>query len=192
MGVLEVHTWGSKNKQVERPDRLTFDIDPDPAVPWPLVIEAAKTIKERLADIGLGAFIKTTGGKGFHVVVPIAPKGEWDEIKEFSRLIVETIVQESPDRYVSTMSKAARKNKIYIDYLRNARGATAVAAYSTRARKNAPVSVPLRWEELKVLTRPDRYNVHNLPDRLSRLRKDPWTDYESARRALSLKMKKNL
>jgi bifunctional non-homologous end joining protein LigD len=192
MGVLEIHTWGSRADRLEQPDRLTFDLDPDAGLPWPRVIDAARELRRRLADLGLSGFPKTTGGKGLHVVVPLTPRGNWDEVKEFCRSVAESIARDAPDRYLATMSKAKRKGKIFIDYLRNGRGATAVAAYSTRARFGAPVSVPIRWEELASGIRPDHFTVRNLRDRLSRLRNDPWADYEAARRPIKAAMKKQL
>jgi bifunctional non-homologous end joining protein LigD len=195
IGVLEFHTWGSRSDRLEYPDRLTFDLDPDPDLPWKQLIDAARTMRLRLADLGLCAFVKTTGGKGLHVVVPIARRNRWEEIKEFCKKVAESMVREAPELYTSTMSKAKRKRKIFIDYLRNTRGATSVAAYSTRARPGAPVSTPLRWEELSSEIRSDHFTVRNLPEQLSRLKrlkKDPWEDYEKARRPITAKVKKKL
>jgi bifunctional non-homologous end joining protein LigD len=191
MGVLEIHTWGSRSDRIEQPDRLTFDLDPDPALPWKRTIEAARRLRRKLAGLGLNGFVKTTGGKGLHVVVPIVRKYEWDEIKEFSKGVAEQMTREAPDRYLATMSKAKRKGKTFIDYLRNARGATAVAAYSTRARSGAPVSTPLAWEEVAGV-RPDEFNVRNLSRRLARLKKDPWKNYETARRPITAAMMKEV
>jgi hypothetical protein len=187
MGTLELHTWGSRTDRIERPDRLTFDLDPDPTLPWEQLIDGAYKLRERLSDLGLSAFVKTTGGKGLHVVAPIARRHGWEDIKEFSKMVAESVVREAPERYTSVMSKTRRKGKIFIDYLRNARGATAVAAYSTRARPGAPVSVPLGWEELSPGLRSDHFTVRNLSQRLSRLRKDPWENYEAARRPITEK-----
>lgn len=192
MGVLELHTWGSRSDQVERPDRLTFDLDPDPTLPWKQLIEAAQKVRTRLSDLGLAAFVKTTGGKGLHVVVPLARKHDWGEVKGFSKMVAESIVRESPERYTATMSKAKRKGKVFIDYLRNVRGATTVAAYSTRALSGAPVSVPLRWEELGPGLRSDHFTVRNLSQRLARQRQDPWEGYEAARRPITAAMRKEL
>ena len=191
MGVLELHTWGARQERIERPDRLIFDLDPDPAVSWQGLREAAQRLRSRLSDVGLGAFVKTTGGKGLHVVVPIAPKQSWDFAKEFSKAVAESTVREAPDRYIATMSKAKRKGKIFIDYLRNARTATAICAYSTRARSSAPVSVPLRWEELSKDVRTE-FTIRNVPQRLTRLRQDPWEEYEAARTAITRSMMKRM
>ena len=190
MGVLEIHTWGSRVDRIEQPDRLTFDLDPDAEMPWARVIEAARALRRKLAGLGLNAFAKTTGGKGLHVVVPIVRKYRWDEIKPFCKSLAESMTREEPEHYLATMSKAKRKGKIFIDYLRNGRGATAVAAYSTRAKSGAPVSTPVTWEEVAAGIRPDQFNVRNLAGRLSSLRKDPWENYESSRRPITAAMMK--
>jgi bifunctional non-homologous end joining protein LigD len=192
MGVLEIHTWGSRVDRIEQPDRLTFDLDPDAELPWARVIEAARALRRKLAGLGLNAFVKTTGGKGLHIVVPIVRKYRWDEIKPFCKSLAESMTREEPERYLATMSKAKRKGKIFIDYLRNGRGATAVAAYSTRAKSGAPVSAPVSWEEVAAGIRPDQFNVRNLAGRLSRLRKDPWENYESSRRSITAAMMKEV
>lgn len=192
MGVLEIHTWGSRADRIEQPDRLTFDLDPDAELPWARVIEAARALRRKLAGLGLNAFAKTTGGKGLHIVVPIVRKYRWDEIKPFCKSLAESMTREEPERYLATMSKAKRKGKIFIDYLRNGRGATAVAAYSTRAKSGAPVSAPVTWEEVAAGIRPDQFNVRNLAGRLSRLRKDPWENYESSRRPITAAMMKEI
>ena len=138
MGVLELHTWGSRAPRLERPDRMTFDLDPGPEVTWDQIQQGAALLRAHLKDLDLGAFVKTTGGKGLHVVVPIAPEQSWDFVKDFSRALAESIVREEPNRYTATMSKAKRRGKIFIDYLRNSRTATAVCAYSARARPAPP------------------------------------------------------
>lgn len=171
---------------------MTFDLDPDAELPWARVIEAARALRRKLAGLGLNAFAKTTGGKGLHVVVPIVRKYRWDEIKPFCKSLAESMTREEPERYLATMSKAKRKGKIFIDYLRNGRGATAVAAYSTRAKSRAPVSTPVTWEEVAAGIRPDQFNLRNLAGRLSRLRKDPWENYESSRRPITAAMMEEL
>jgi bifunctional non-homologous end joining protein LigD len=184
IGVLEMHTWGSRQERLEQPDRMIFDLDPDPALPWKLVKEAAQALRGRLRDLGLVPFVKTTGGKGLHVVVPIVPEQGWDHVKSFAKKIAEHMAAQAPQRYIATMSKAKRAGKIFIDYLRNARTATAVCAYSSRARAGAPVSVPLRWEELATDVRGDYFTIRNAPQRLRRLSRDPWNGYEEARAPL--------
>lgn len=184
MGVLEIHTWGSRAEKVEQPNQLIFDLDPDVGLPWRRVIEAARKLHRRLGELGLEAFVKTTGGKGLHVVVPIVAEEKWDTVKQFTKDVAESMAREAPDDYLTNMSKSKRAGKIFIDYLRNARGATAVAAYSTRARAGAPVSVPIRWEELTEKLRPDGFNLRNIRQRLKALRKDPWRDFENSRRSI--------
>jgi bifunctional non-homologous end joining protein LigD len=184
MGVLEIHTWGCRADHVEEPDQLIFDLDPDVDLPWRSVIEAARRLRGRIRELGLESFVKTTGGKGLHVVVPIVPEERWDTVKQFTKDVAESIAREAPDRYLTTMSKAQRTGRLFIDYLRNGRGATAVAAYSTRARAGAPVSAPLRWEELSEKLRPDAFTVRNLRQRLKALRRDPWEKFQASRRSI--------
>ena len=192
MGVLELHTWGCTIDQMDRPDRLIFDLDPDPEISWEALKQAAQSLGAYLSDLGLSSFVKTTGSTGLHVVVPLVPKIDWDTAKEFSRQIAQHMVRQAPDRYTATMSKAKRRGKIYIDYLRNAKTATAVAAYSTRARVGAPVSVPLRWDELGADIRGNYFNLRNTPERLSLIGKDPWHDYEKSRRPITAALIKKL
>jgi bifunctional non-homologous end joining protein LigD len=192
MGVLEIHTWGASADRLETPDRMIFDLDPDPAVEWGATLQAARLVRRRLSDLGLASFVKTTGGKGLHVVVPLLGRNDWSEVREFARGLAEAVVRESPQRYTAVMSKAKRRGKIFIDYLRNVRGASAVAAYSTRAKPGAPVSTPLRWEELKPSVRSDSFTVRKLPSRLSRTRSDPWKDYEAARATITAAMRRGL
>ncbi|HSK29197.1 MAG TPA: non-homologous end-joining DNA ligase [Candidatus Limnocylindria bacterium] len=192
IGVLEIHTWGSTAKRIERPDRLTFDLDPDPNLPWRIVRQATGELGARLAEVGLSGFVKTTGGKGLHVVVSIKPTLDWDRAKAFSKAVAESMVADTPELYVATMSKSKRAGKIFIDYLRNGRSATAICAYSTRARAGAPVAVPLRWDELKADLREDHFNIRNVPARLRQLRQDPWDDFEPRRRSITAAMRKRL
>lgn len=187
-GVLEFHVWGSRTDAIERPDRMVFDLDPDPTVAWPSVIEAALSMRDVLDDLGLQSFVKTTGGKGLHVVVPLERRQSWDDAKEFSRLVATRVAQRAPERYTLTMSKAARRGKIYLDFHRNGRGATWIAPYSTRARNGAPVSMPLGWDELQNVRSADYYTVTNTPRRLAALKQDPWADIGSVRQSLTKKM----
>jgi bifunctional non-homologous end joining protein LigD len=188
MGVLELHTWGAKRDKLDRPDRMILDLDPDPAVPWKSVIEGAQLLRTLLDELGLASFVKTTGGKGLHVVVPLQRAHSWDEVKSFSKALADHLVRMIPERFIANMSKKQRKGKIYVDYLRNAKGATAVAAYSTRSKPDAPVSVPLGWDELSVDLRSDHFTVANLPDRLRHLRKDPWLEYDNVKQRITRKM----
>jgi bifunctional non-homologous end joining protein LigD len=184
LGILEIHTWNSVVEHLERPNRVVFDLDPGPGVPWTRVIEGARLIRERLLALGLESFVKTTGGKGLHVVVPLSPGPTWDEGAEFARRLAESVAREDPRGYVSHMAKSARQGKIFIDYLRNVRGATSVAAYSTRAKAQAPVSVPLGWDELSPAIKSDHYTIANLPRRLAGLKTDPWAKYWTTRQRL--------
>ena len=173
-GVVEIHPWGSTVDHLEKPDRLIFDLDPGENVPWTAVIEAARDVRDRLIALGLQSFVKTSGGKGLHVVVPVEPEAAWDDVKMFTTTVAATMAKERSDRYVSTIAKRARGAHIFIDYLRNGRGATAVAAYSTRASPRASVSTPLDWDELSPGLRSDHFTVGNLLHRLSSLKQDPW------------------
>ncbi|HEV7669741.1 MAG TPA: DNA ligase D [Thermoanaerobaculia bacterium] len=182
-GVLELHGWGALIDDVERPDRLVFDLDPDPSVPWPRVIETAELVRGGLTDLGLESFVQTTGGKGLHVVSPLKRGRPWEEVKDFARAFAERLVGIAPDRYISKASKAARTGKIFIDWLRNARGATAIVPYSTRAREGATVATPLSWQELKKAS-PSDFTVATIPARLARLKKDPWEGFWTTRQTI--------
>src|SRR3954447_10100526 len=175
-GVLEIHPWGARIDDVEHPDRIVMDLDPGEGVAWPGVIEGARELRERLKALGLESFVKTTSGKGLHVVLPIAPAADWKTVKAFAKDLADAMERDNPQTYVVTSVKKARTGRIYVDYLRNGRGATAVAAYSTRARPGAPVSTPLAWDELSPAVKPNHFNVSNVPARLERLRHDPWAE----------------
>ena len=192
MGVLEFHTWGAKRDRLDRPDRLIMDLDPDPTVPWIDVIEAAQLVRTLLHELDLECFVKTTGGKGLHIVLPLQRVHTWDEVKAFSKGLADHLVRLIPDRFIANMSKPKRTGKIYVDYLRNAKGATAIAAYSTRARKGAPVSVPLAWDELSADVRSDHFTVANLSARLNGLKLDPWRDYFTLKQKLTRAMNASL
>jgi bifunctional non-homologous end joining protein LigD len=174
LGVLEVHPWGSRAGKLDFPDRLIFDLDPDEAVSWEDLRQAALLVKTLVESIGLAAFLKTTGGKGLHVVVPIEPTVGWEDVKGFSKAVAELLERTFRDRFTSKLLKISRHGKIFIDYLRNAEGATAVAAYSTRAKPNAPVSTPIAWDELSRDVRFAHFNVKNVPARLAKMKNDPW------------------
>ena len=179
-GALEIHPWGSTLTDWERPDTIVMDLDPGEEVAWQSMIEAAKEVRERLAAGGLAAFVKTSGGKGLHVVSPLKPEADWPQVKAFTKQIADAMAADSPIRYVSTIAKAKRKGKILVDYLRNQRGMTAVAAYSTRARPGAAVSMPLEWDELGSGIGPASFTVGNAPARLASLARDPWADFRAA------------
>jgi bifunctional non-homologous end joining protein LigD len=178
--VLEIHPWGSMVGDWERPDMIVMDLDPGPDVAWDDVIVAAEETAERLRRAALVPFVKTSGGKGLHIVCPLVAKAEWPAVKAFTKGIADAMAADAPDRYVSTITKSKRRGKILIDYLRNQRGSTAVAPYSTRARPGAAVSMPLSWEELSPAIGPDYFTVLNVPTRLAALRSDPWADFRRA------------
>ncbi|PYE87871.1 DNA ligase D [Phyllobacterium leguminum] len=177
---LEIHPWGSTVKDWERPDMIIMDLDPGEGVAWNAVIDAALEVRERLDAAGLHPFLKTSGGKGLHVVAPLEPKANWTAVKAFTKSIADAMAADSPKRYVSTITKSKRRGKILIDYLRNQRGATAIAPYSTRARPGAAVSAPLGWEELSPDIGPAYFTVLNMPTRLAALRDDPWESFWDA------------
>ena len=184
MDCLEIHTWNSLADDVERPDRLVFDLDPGPAVPFAQVIEAARLVRASLESLELESFVKNTGSNGLHVVVPLAEPTTWEEGFEFTRQLSLVLVRSRPDRYTIDIPKAGREKKILIDFLRNNRGSTSVAAFSSRARDNASVSVPLAWDELSPKVPSDHFTVQNLPHRLARLRRDPWAGYAKTKQRL--------
>jgi bifunctional non-homologous end joining protein LigD len=188
MNGLEIHAWGASKKQLSRPDRLVFDLDPAPGVAWPKVIEGALLIRTLLQEIGLTAFLKTSGGKGLHLVLPIACNHEWPVIKAWTKGVAEHLAATLPAHFTAKISKAARDGKIFIDYLRNTEGATTVAAYSPRARANAPVSTPIAWDELGPDLRADTFTVADVPARLAQMKTDPWADYAQTRQKISAKM----
>jgi bifunctional non-homologous end joining protein LigD len=183
-GVVEIHPWGSRADDLDHPDRLIFDLDPGEGAPWDAVIAAAGEVRDRLHAKGLRSFVKTTGGKGLHVVVPVEPSADWATAKSFTASIAEAMAADRPDRYVATVAKRARRGRIYIDYLRNDRGSTAVAAYSTRSLPQASVSTPLAWDELSSGLRSDHFTVGNLRNRLAFLTRDPWQGFFSVRQRI--------
>jgi bifunctional non-homologous end joining protein LigD len=190
MGVLEFHIWGSHRDKIDLPDYVVFDLDPDEGLPWERVVEAAYEMRGFLDGLGLRSFLKTTGGKGLHVVLPLTRRLDWDEVKAFTKAVTETVAGAAPGRYTSKLPKASRKGKIFIDYLRNGRGATSICAYSTRARPGATVSTPLFWEELEQGVRADSFTVQNLPERLEKLPADPWEEFFQVRQSITSAMKK--
>lgn len=185
MGVLEIHPWGSRNDDLEHPDRLIFDLDPDETLPWNALTDAAAEVRSRLRKAGLTSFLKTTGGKGLHIVAPIEPEHSWPEIKNIAHDFVLAMERGNPSLYLTRMTKSARKGKIYLDYLRNERGATAVAPYSPRARPGATVSLPLRWKDLELSKRP-AFSVKAFDEWKSRLSTDPWKTMLTLRQKIAL------
>jgi bifunctional non-homologous end joining protein LigD len=185
LGVMEIHPWGSHNDSVEKPDQLIFDLDPGDGVSWPTLADAARNVRAHLKKHGLASFLKSTGGKGVHVVAPILPEHEWPEVKAFARQLAQEIEAENPELYLTKMTRSARKGRIFVDYLRNDRGATAVAPYSPRARSGAPVAVPLAWKEL-ASTHAPVFRVHDFDQWSGRLRRDPWRNMLTMRQSLRL------
>lgn len=183
-GALEIHPWGSSLSDLERPDLITMDLDPGLDVPWTTVIDAAVEVCDRLRSYGLESFVKTSGGKGLHVVAPLEPRAGWNEVKAFAKRIADEMASDRPERFVATVAKSKRKGKILVDYLRNGRGSTAVAPYSTRARPGAAVSMPLGWDELSYAIGPGYFTVENVSARLAGLDADPWEDFLRAARPL--------
>jgi bifunctional non-homologous end joining protein LigD len=173
MGVLEVHPWGSRNDDLEHPDRIIIDLDPDLSIPWSTIASSAAEVRKQLKKLGLESFLKLTGGKGLHVVAPIEPRHDWATVKQFAHAFVLQMEKADPQLYLTKMTKSARKDRIYLDYLRNERGATAVAPYSPRARAGAAVSLPLHWADLKLAERPV-FHVAAFDQWKSRLTRDPW------------------
>jgi bifunctional non-homologous end joining protein LigD len=191
VGVLEFHVWGSRVDRLDRPDRLVFDLDPDEGLPWQRVVAAAFRVRDRLAELGLESFAKTTGGKGLHVVVPVARRVDWEVTKAFTQGVAEDIVRAAPAEYTARMAKTRRKGRVFVDYLRNAWNATAVGAYSTRARPGAPVSVPVSWAELEAGLNPAAYTVRTAPEWLSG-RADPWPGFSGVRQSITVAMRREL
>jgi bifunctional non-homologous end joining protein LigD len=180
-GGLEIHTRGATVDDRERADRLVFD--PGPGTRWRDVVAAAIAVRERLARLKLTSFVRTSGGKGLHVVLPVRPV-PWNQAKDFCHAVAAAMAADDPNRYVATATKSGRNKRIFVDYLRNSREATAVAPYSTRARPGAPVSTPIDWSELGALKSANQYTVLNLPARLKRLRRDPWADLGRVKQSL--------
>jgi len=192
MGVLEIHVWGSTRRTLERPDRIVFDFDPDEDLAWSRVMEAAFTMRRLLAELGLESFAKATGGKGLHVVVPLRPQLDWGEIKAFTKAMAEEMARREPAAYTITMAKKSRRGRIFIDYLRNQRGATAIAAYSARARPGAPVAAPLSWKEVEDGVRSDAFSIATLPRRLATWERDPWADLSSVKQSVPAALRRKL
>lgn len=184
MGVLEMHPWGVTVEHPDKPDRIIFDLDPDEDLGFSDVIAAALEVRERLEGLGLTSFVKSTGGKGLHVVVPIEPTAPWPAAKAFAKDLSAQMAADSPERYLTRISKAERVGRIFIDYLRNDPTSTAVGAYSTRSRPGAPVATPLLWEELDKKLDPARFTVRTVPGRISAQAKDPWDGIGSVRQRL--------
>jgi bifunctional non-homologous end joining protein LigD len=192
MGTIEFHTWNGVVSNIEKPDRMVFDLDPDASLGWERMIEAAQLTRSLLEELGLNSFCKTSGGKGFHVVVPLAKYAGWDEVKAFSQAVAQHMATKLPKYFSAKMGAQNRKQKIFVDYLRNNRGSSTVAAFSARARPGLGVSVPLSWEEVATTTSGDQWTIENVHERLEDLKRDPWADYAKTRQRITAAMKKRL
>jgi DNA ligase D len=184
MGVLEMHPWGARVDRPERAERVIFDLDPGEGLGFADVIAAARDVRQALMEVDLVSFVKTTGGKGLHVVIPIERRHEWREVKAFAKDLGETLARQAPDRFLTRISKAERRGRIFIDYLRNDPTSTAVAPYSTRARAGAPVAMPVAWEDLSPALDPASFNITTVPGYLKTRRADPWADIGTLRQRL--------
>ena len=185
MNVLEIHTWNARTADLERPDRIVFDLDPGPDVPWSDVVDGARRVRDVLETLDLASFVKTTGGKGLHVVVPLTPAAAWEDTLEFSRTMAQALARFEPRRFSAGLTKAARTDKIFVDYLRNRRGATSASVYSSRAQPTATVSVPVSWEVLGFGTRGDSFHVGDVASWLAGGARDPWAGYHKTRQKLT-------
>jgi bifunctional non-homologous end joining protein LigD len=190
-GVIELHPWGARSPRLDRPDRLIFDFDPDENLPWAALVSAVRQLRALLAEMHLIGFLKTTGGKGLHVVLPIHATLSWEDARSFSKAVADHLVRTSPDLFTANAVKAGRKGKIYIDYLRNAKGATAIAPYAVRAREFGPVAMPIAWSELESDVRFAHFNVGNVAQRLDR-RTDPWADFIGTHQVITAKMRERV
>jgi bifunctional non-homologous end joining protein LigD len=184
MGVLEIHPWGVTVEHPDKADRIVFDLDPDEGLGFGDVIAAAREVRARLDRLGLRSFVKSTGGKGLHVVLPVEPTAYWKEVKSFARGVSAEMAADSPDKYLTKASKAERAGRIFIDYLRNDPTSTAVAPYSTRSRPGAPVATPLCWDELTPKLDPKSFTIRSVPGRIARQRSDPWAEMLEVRQRL--------
>lgn len=184
IGVLEIHHWGARADRVDAPDRIVFDLDPGAGVSWVALCAAAAEVRALLAEVGLESWVKTSGGKGIHIVAPIERRATWAQVSAFTRAVAETLETHAPDRYLSRAAKAARPGRIFVDWLRNTRGATTVAAWSTRARPGAPVSLPCTWAALAGLGKADSLGVAAVLSDGVPYRSDPWRGMLTARQRL--------
>lgn len=184
ISAVELHAWGATEADPLRPDQIVMDLDPGEGVTFDAVVRAAHDLRARLGSLGLESFPRTTGGKGLHVVVPLTPHADWDEVRAFCHALAELMSQEEPERFLSTVRKIDRRGRILIDWLRNGLGATAIASFCPRARPGASVATPLSWREVTPKLDPTHYTVRTIPQRFGRLREDPWEGFEAARRPL--------
>lgn len=184
MNALEFHPWGARTNDVEHPDRLVFDLDPAEGITWAQVKAAARDVRDRLAEAGLRSWVRLSGGKGLHVVVPVRAKADWAQAKAFCEAFADAMVAASPQRYIAHASKAAREGRIFIDWLRNTRGATSVASWSLRARAGAPVCMPVTWEELARIRQAGAFDLRKAARRADSLKADPWEGFTRVRQTV--------
>ena len=193
MSTVEFHTWNATSADLERPNRFVLDLDPDPALPWKRMVEATQLTLTVLDELGLTSYLKTSGGKGIHIVVPLTPKASWDDVKEFSQAIVKHMAKLLPDRFSAVSGPKNRIGRIFIDYLRNSQGATTIGAYSARTREGLPVSVPIFREEVVELKGANTWNIHNLHERLTELGSDdPWEGYQKTKQTITKEMRERI
>lgn len=192
MSTIELHTWNATSADLQRPDRFVLDLDPDPSLPWKSMVEATQLTLTVLDELGLQSFLKTSGGKGIHIVVPLTPKDSWQDVKAFSHSIVKYMAQLIPDRFSAVAGPKNRVGRIFIDYLRNGLGATTICAYSVRAREGLPVSVPIRREEVSELKAANSWTIVNLHQRLNELEEDPWAGLAATRQTITREMRQRI
>jgi len=190
MSAIELHVWGATEGDALHADQLVFDLDPGEGVKTPQIVAAALDIRDKLEQIGLAAFCRTSGGKGLHLVVPIVPEQPWDPVRAFCRSFAETVSEASPDKYLAHVKIADRNGRILIDWLRNGLGSTAVASFCPRARPGAGVATPLAWKEVTPKLDLQAFTLNTVPARLAKLKTDPWEDFERQRRPLPVVPKK--
>jgi bifunctional non-homologous end joining protein LigD len=190
MNVIEFHTSNATTRALAKPDRVIFDLDPGEGIRWKQLVEATEITHKMLEMLGLASFLKTSGGKGLHVVVPLTPKDDYDTVKAFSQAVVVHLAKTLPKLFVAKSGASNRMGRIFVDWLRNSRGATTAAAFSARSRPGLGVSVPLAWKELAGLESGSQWNIFNLHERIARQRSDPWKDYARTRQTIAAAAKR--
>jgi bifunctional non-homologous end joining protein LigD len=192
MSTVELHTWNATSVDLDKPDRFVLDLDPDPALPWKRMVEATQLTLTVLDELGLKAFLKTSGGKGIHLIVPLTRKHGWDEVKDFSHAIVRHMAKLLPDRFSAVSGPKNRVGRIFIDYLRNGLGATTICAYAVRSREGLPVSVPIFREEVAELKGGNQWNLHTVHERLAEVGDEPWADLKKTRQTITAEMRRRV
>lgn len=192
MSSVELHTWNATSADLERPDRFVLILDPDPALPWKSMVEATQLTLTILDELGLTSYLKTSGGKGIHIVVPLKPKASWEEVKAFSQRIVQHMAKLLPERFSAVSGPKNRIGRIFIDYLRNSQGATTICAFLARTREGMPVSVPIYREEVAELKGANVWTIHNVHERLAEVGDGPWKGVSSAKQTITSEMRRRL